>query len=237
MERRLTNEIATAYWAAHFGIPCETLFSEPLKIIRHSDELADYGGVFALFREGSRVVSLPLERAEALRPILSELPAGFCPEDLGRALQPIASAVIGPAFIGYADGIASPSHGARALTIDDANAVFALRDACSEIEWEHGGCGVCENPASGVFIDQRLVALAQYEVWGDTIAHICVITHPEYRGCGFGTAAVAHLSARAFANGLLPQYRTLDANDASMRIATRLGFVRYATSMAIRLNP
>jgi predicted GNAT family acetyltransferase len=68
------------------------------------------------------------------------------------------------------------------------------------------------------------------------IAHIAVVTHPSHRGRGYGKAAVAHLAARAIAEGLLPQYRTLDSNQPSLRIAEALGFQRYATSVAVRLK-
>jgi predicted GNAT family acetyltransferase len=68
------------------------------------------------------------------------------------------------------------------------------------------------------------------------IAHISIITHPDHRGLSLGRSAVAHLAGRAIAAGLLPQYRTLESNQASMRVAELLGFRSYATSVSIRLN-
>jgi predicted GNAT family acetyltransferase len=85
-------------------------------------------------------------------------------------------------------------------------------------------------------VGERVAALAGYEVWGSTIAHISVITHPDFRSRGFGRSAVAHLAGRAMAAGLLPQYRTLQSNRASIRVAEALGFHFYATSTAVRLN-
>jgi predicted GNAT family acetyltransferase len=70
---------------------------------------------------------------------------------------------------------------------------------------------------------------------GGTSSHIAVITHPDFRGRGYGRSAVAHLAARALAAGLLPQYRTLVANHSSIHVAQSLGFELYATSMAVRL--
>jgi GNAT superfamily N-acetyltransferase len=236
VKRKPAIDIATNYWAAHLGIPREALFSESLSIMTHAGELEGYGGVFALFRESAKVVSLPPEHAEMLRPIFSNLSADFSPKELESISLPIASTIIGPAFIGYADDVPPPAHAARALTIEDGLAAAALQTACSEIEWQHGGSDVSGRPASGVFVGSQLAALAGYEVWGGTIAHISVITHPEHRGRGFGTAAGAHLSARALAAGLLPQYRTLYANQPSIRLAGSIGFVRYATSLAIRLH-
>jgi predicted GNAT family acetyltransferase len=93
-----------------------------------------------------------------------------------------------------------------------------------------------EHSCSGVFMGEQLVAIAGYEAWGGGIAHISVVTHPDFRSQGFGRSAVAHLGERTIRAGLLPQYRTLESNQASIRLAESLGFQRYATSMAVRLN-
>lgn len=63
MKPHRESRIAHDYWASHLGIPGERLFSEPLSIIAHSGELTGYGGVFGLFRDGAKVISLPPERA------------------------------------------------------------------------------------------------------------------------------------------------------------------------------
>jgi predicted GNAT family acetyltransferase len=110
-----------------------------------------------------------------------------------------------------------------------------LQKSCAPTEWEHGG-STSENPCSGVFIDGLLATVASYEIWGGVIAHISVITHPDYRGRGFARSAVAHIAARALASGLLPQYRTLESNRPSLRVGESLGFHLYARSLAIRLG-
>ncbi|HWB10699.1 MAG TPA: GNAT family N-acetyltransferase [Pirellulales bacterium] len=110
-----------------------------------------------------------------------------------------------------------------------------LQQSCDPIEWQHGGSSV-EQPCSGIFVGKQLVSIAGYEVWGGSIAHLSVITHPGYRRRGFGRAATAHVALHAIEAGLLPQYRTLESNVGSLRIAKSLGFRRYATSLAIRLN-
>jgi GNAT superfamily N-acetyltransferase len=207
-----------------------------LTLVDHAGGLAGYNGVFALFREASKIVSLPPDRAKSLRPFILTLSPDFDPEDLANALQPFASAVIGPAFIGYAERVPEPRNIARLLTVSDAPAAMSLKASCSDSEWLHGGADISEHVASGVFLDGKLVALAGYEVWGGAIAHISVVVHPVQRGLGFGTAVVAHVSAQALAAGLLPQYRTLESNQSSIGIARRLGFIGYARSMAIRFS-
>lgn len=226
--------IATRYWAGHLGCAPEELFSEPLRLVTHSPDLADYDGVFALFRGGGATVSLPANRAIALRPLLTGLGRDCSPEALAEALRPVAEKIIGPAYIGYCTEVVGPIHPARTLNPEGKPALQALQQVCNATEWEHGGSST-ESPCSGAFADGKLVALAGYEIWGGTIAHISVITHPDYRDRGFARSAVAHLSARALEAGLLPQYRTLETNRASIRISETLGFRPYARSIAVRL--
>ncbi|EDY17431.1 GCN5-related N-acetyltransferase [Chthoniobacter flavus Ellin428] len=227
--------IATHYWTNHLGCAAGELFSEPLRIITHGPDLADYHGVFALFREGAAIVSLPPQHADALRPLLAGLAKDCSPDALATALQSAAAVVVGPAYIGYATKVALPEHPVRALNPEDIPALHEFQQKCNPTEWEHGGSGT-ENSCSGVFVDGKLVAVAGYEIWGGKIAHVLIITHPDHRGNGFARSAVAHLAARAIDAGLLPQYRTLESNRASIRIAETLGFHPYARSLAVRLS-
>lgn len=227
--------IATRYWADHLGCAEGELFSEPLRVIPHGPDLADYHGAFALFRENAVIVSIPPQHADAFQPLLAGLAEGDTPETLATALQSFAGTVVGPAYIGYAAKIAPPKHPARALNPEDIPALHEFQQRCNPTEWEHGGSGT-ENSCSGVFVDGKLVAVAGYEIWGAKIAHILVITHPDYRGHGFARSAVAHLAARAIEAGLLPQYRTLESNRASLHLAETLGFHLYARSLAVRLG-
>ncbi|HWY30384.1 MAG TPA: GNAT family N-acetyltransferase [Candidatus Acidoferrum sp.] len=230
-----TISIARAYWAAHLGCSSDELFAEPFRLLAHGTELADYCGVFALFRGGAVTASIPPDYADALRALLSSLPRGCSPEGFASALSSVSSAVIGPAYIGYAETAVRPEHPARALDPGDAVALDTLQQSCDTTEWEHGGSSI-EQPCSAVFVGGRIAALAGYEVWGGRIAHISIITHPGFRSRGFGRSAVAHLTGRVIAERLLPQYRTLQSNRASIRVAELLGFHSYATSMAVRLN-
>lgn len=221
-----------SYWAEEMGLPAGRLFAGPLQIVTHGDRLADYHGIFALFREDETTVSFPPADLESLRPRLSGAPVS--PQELAAAFAGFT--VIGPAYIGYAAQAPAAPDFVRSLDERDLPFSDVLRAACSEAEWDHGGSEIGSAPASGAFVGQDLVALAGYEVWEHGIAHISIVTHPGYRGHGYGRAAVAHLMGRALVAGLIPQYRTLDANTASIRIAESLGFERYATSVAVRLG-
>lgn len=226
--------IADRYWAGHLGCLLDELFSKPFHVVTHGEELLGYRGVLALFRDGKATASVPPDREGEFRGLLAGLENGGSPEAFAAALSPVAALVLGPAYLGYTTDIRGDDSSARALGDDDAAAVEALRQSCNETDWDHGGSSL-DVPCSGIFHDGQLAALAGYETWGGTIAHLFIVTHPGFRGRGFGKSAVAHLARRALAAGLLPQYRTLDANTPSIRIADELGFRRYATSMAVRL--
>ena len=118
----------------------------------------------------------------------------------------------------------------------DIEALKTLQAACSALEWERSGSRLGEQPVVGAFNDGRLVAVAGYQIWDGGIAHISVIAHPQYRSCGYGKAVVSELTEEAINRGLVPQYRTLEANKFSVAIANRLGFTRYATTVAARLK-
>ncbi len=224
----------TRYWAAETGCAAAELFREPLSVVPHGPLLADYDGIFALFREGAARVSLPRDRFEALQARLPDPP--FTPDELAGCFTQAGFRVIGPAFIGYARECTPCPGAVRVLEEPDLPLAREFQAACSEEEWDHGGSEVGASPASGAFAGEALAALAGYEIWDGGIAHISVVTHPGYRGRGYGRQAVAHLAARALAAGLVPQYRTLEANTPSMRIAEALGFQCYACSVAVRLE-
>jgi RimJ/RimL family protein N-acetyltransferase len=148
--------------------------------------------------------------------------------------------IIGPAFIGYTDTklfkkLAGGD--ARLLTDTDEKAVETLRNACPAEEWDHGGSAFRPSEMVGVIRGQQLAAVASYQVWDAHIAHISIIAHPAFRGRGYATTAVSELTRIVLERHLVPQDRTLEANQRSTAIARRLGFVQYATSMAIRFRP
>ena len=230
------DDIATAYWASHFGCQAKDLLSQPLSIVTHGKELRGYDGVFALFRGNTAIASLPPKREAPLRTLLLGMAGTPSPQSLVAALSPVTERVIGPAFIGYARAIDAPSSRTCELVPIDTAAIDALRQACSSEEWDHGG-GSDDDVRFGIYIDGKIVAMAGYEIWGLNIAHVSVITHPTHRGHSYGRSVVARTAQRALADGLLPQYRTLESNRASMRIAISLGFQSYARSLAVRLTP
>lgn len=229
-----TLDVVTSYWSTDMGCSAESLFAQPLQVLIHGPALADYTGGFALFRDGMTTASFPPRAIDALRGLLPSPP--FTPRQFADAFLTGGFKVIGPACLAYGEHIVTPRHDVRLLSGRDQNSVHQLRAACDAKEWEHGGCDAEARGVSGVFVDDELVSLAGFEIWGRKIAHISVVTHPSHRSRGYARSAVAHVSKVALEAGLIPQYRALESNEPSICVARSLGFVHYASSVAVKLD-
>lgn len=228
------------YWAAFFGCAPAILAVPATTVVPHTG-IGDYHGLF-LFRRGETlIISAPLARLEQDRAALGVFPATLL-DDLptlqARIAAPIER-VVGPAFVGYADAATfrpESAEGTRLLTADDRQRCERFRRACSALEWEHGGSELGEQPVVGYCLGDEIVALSGFELWGERIAHIAVVTHPAFRGQGYGGKVVNAIAALALERGLIPQYRTLMSNTPSIKIGAALGFVQYGETLAVRLG-
>jgi hypothetical protein len=188
---------------------------------------------------GAPVLSLPVDELESNREAIEQWYAGVVrlPALVEAVFGERVAARVGPAYVGYTDlkhFLPVFLSTTRGLTDQDEKAVNALRDACTVEKWAHGGSEFRPTEMVGVFKGPELAALASYQIWGRQIAHISIVTHPAFRGQSYATAAVGSLTQTVLERTLVPQYRTLEGNVPSMAVARRLGFVHYATSLAIR---
>lgn len=230
-----SNTVATleSYWTERLGVG-RGAFDETTTAVGRAAE----GGVQLFRRNGSLVVGAPLWLDGSLRrhdrlgdldiSDRSALEAYF--ETFGDVTR-----ILGPAFYGYADRVSfepCPSD-ARTLTAEDEPEYDRFRERVPEEEWERGGPELTPGETVGLFVAEDLVALADYEVWDGLLAHIAVVTHPDHRNEGYGRAVVSRAVERALSNGLITQYRTLDAWPWSVALANSLGFERFATGTLV----
>lgn len=235
-----TLDAVDRYWAAFFGCDSAIFVAPGTTILPHAG-IGDYHGLFWFRRRETLIISVPAARLERDRIALGGVPATLL-DDLPRLQALIAAPierVVGPAFVGYADAMTFQPVVARAtrlLTADDRECFEDFRRACSTLEWEHGGSDLDEQPVAGCFVGDEIVAAGGFELWGDRIAHIAVVTHPAHRGQGYGRNVVSAIAAVVLERGLIPQYRTLLGNTPSIRIGAALGFAAYAESLSVRLR-
>jgi RimJ/RimL family protein N-acetyltransferase len=208
----------------------------------HTGELANSSGAFILVLDSPALVSVPrtIVSAVALRADQFIDQAIRDVDALSRLLVPATvTRVIGPARLNYVDRscfVPMPTGNTRELMPRDEAPFLAMRAACPPDEWEPKEFSLGLQPTFGTFgANGELVAVAGTRVWAEPIAHISVVARPGFRDQGFGTRAVAAATSRALDIGLLPQYRVLESNAQSRRVAHKLGFQSYGWTVSVRL--
>ena len=138
----------------------------------------------------------------------------------------------GPAYVGYLDYL----QGAEPLMcrVDRGGPQVQALALQYPSDWDVFGLTEGSIGPFAVIEGGRILGLSHYEVWGGVIAHIGVVTIPSARGRGVGELVVRQAAQDALRNGLLPQYRTLWANTPSIRIAEKIGFSHFATTVVVR---
>ena len=138
----------------------------------------------------------------------------------------------GPAYVGYLDYL----QGSEPLMcrVDRGDPQVQALAQQYPSDWDVFGLTEQSSGPFAVVEDGRILGLSHYEIWGGVIAHIGVVTVPSARGRGVGELVVRQAAQDALRNGLLPQYRTLWANTPSIRIAEKIGFSHFATTVVVR---
>jgi GNAT superfamily N-acetyltransferase len=233
-----------AYWARHLGCTAAQLHAAEPVLLAHAAEMDDYRGAYMMqFKVAAPVISLPPTQVASLGPRLAAAARESLDADArwSEILGPLLERTVGPAWVGYASAETLRHVAAdvetRLLTPADAPHVERLGRAATPDEWDN----IATLPRAGVmvgaFAEGELAAVAGYEVWGESIAHVAVLTHPAHRGRSLGRAVVSAVAGVALERGLVPQYRSLMENRASLAVANALGFQTYATSLALRFHP
>jgi GNAT superfamily N-acetyltransferase len=236
----LTGSTIDAFWAAHFGCTIQSLLAPGTRALPHA-AMEGYQGAFLFCRGSACLVSAPPALvATAARAIAGRAPQELVQtEFLSGVFGSDIERVIGPAWLGYADPTdfrPAPLEAVRLLEPDDERALRRLAEECDATEWEHSGLEFDRPPVYGCFRGSEIASAAGYELWGEKIAHVGVVTHPVHRGQGFGKAVVSGIAGHALRDGLIAQYRTLQSNLASMAIGRVLGFREYAVTLAVRFR-
>ncbi len=227
------------FWAGQLAITPDLLYSQKLLVVRHPDP-ADVS--CCVFQHHTFIcVHVPQTHYDGLHPTIGRQDRAhlLTPAWWQQALGTTHLAVIGPAYVGYADAQQFRPlirHPTRLLMPSDSAALAAFATTVGTIAWEHSGLGEESQPIAGCWQQERLVAAAGYTVWGATLAHIGVTTDPAVRGSGYGTSVVSAIGNHALEKQYVLQYRTLHVNQPSMAIAAALGFQAYATTLVIRLG-
>jgi GNAT superfamily N-acetyltransferase len=242
MTTTATLQAVVAFWADHLGCSRVQLAQPRTSVVPNGPDLASFRGATVMYRPPACVLAVP---ADWHAPVASRI--GHRPPvevfDVSVLRQVFGAAVdmvIGPAWLGYADGSdfrPAPTMGTRLLTDQDLAALERLAAACGPVAWEHSGIDPARPPVFGCFDGEVLAAAGMLEQWGDRLLQVGIVTRPDYRGRGYGRAVVSAMTAHGLETGRVVQYRTLQANLPSVGIAQALGFQRFAQTLAVRLIP
>ena len=212
---------------------------------------------------GSAIVTVPDDAAAArVRAAFAEVPADAL-TDAGvvRALLPVVD-MLGPAALGYLSASdfrpvetvetlsAAAAAAAAAATATDAGRpsvgirieqlpvghpdLCALEEAAGEQDAAEASIDEITSPAFVVREGGVVVAACGYHAWPCRTAHVCVLTHPDWRGRGLARATASATVVHALAEGLLPQWRA--RVPASRRVARALGFREIGTQISVELG-
>jgi GNAT superfamily N-acetyltransferase len=241
MTTNASVQAVLAFWAAHLGCGRAQLAQPRTAVVRNGPDLAGYRGATVVFRPPACVLAVPRDWYEVAAGRLGRRPAAAA-FDIALLREVFGSAVeqvTGPAWLGDADAgdfTPAPMMGTRLLTDRDLPALRRLADACGPTAWAHGGIRAGSSPVFGCHPGGALAAAGMLEPWGARLLHVGIVTHPDCRGRGYGRAVVSAMTAHGLAAGGVVQYRTLQANLASVGIARALGFQRFARTLAVRLT-
>jgi len=242
-DKRLGRAMSEGYdqfWAGYLGVETSA-WSVPGVSVNGHVGLRGYRGVWFFLRHKRLVVSAPDGWVPHIRKYFpSALPFDNATEEapLRELFGDHFERRIGPAFQGSLrreDFVPIKAGNVRQPTVDDIQAIATFRAQCVDGEVESG---VDKAPLyrAAYFKGCQITALSGYRAWSDVAGDPCVLTHPQYRGRGWGTAVVSMTVELALNDGKVVLYQTLESNTAAVKIAKRVGYEQYARHVAVRLN-
>jgi len=190
----MTIERIDATWAAFFGLSSPAFLLPGIQVVAHH-QLVDYQGVWLFRHHASLCLSVPPDSVKSIQAVVRAYTVAslFSEAGIRALLGPRIERIIGPAYQGYVERPqfrSAPHPGVHPLSRADRAALQQLADACEVDAWEHAGIALDEPHAFGCFADDHVIAVARYRPAWEEAASIGVVTHPAYRGRGYGRAVV-----------------------------------------------
>lgn len=146
------------------------------------------------------------------------------------------SRLLGEATLAYADAYVEHPDLEAAVVTEDAAAVTDLEAACPPDDVSEVGLAELEH--QWVLLDEADTPLAGagFVVWTEILAHLGVLTARPLRRRGNGTLVAALATNEALDSGLVPQWRARYDNDASRRVADRLGYRQVGSQTTVHID-
>jgi N-acetylglutamate synthase-like GNAT family acetyltransferase len=225
-----TKAVIRSTWAGELKIPIALLKMDGLKVIERDEST----WVVVLKLDDSQVVITP----SVSYPLLSQLDADQLLDlnTLMRVLSQFDPRPVGSAFLLFSQGNSFglvEDQPVRTATNDE---VDRLLESCSRLEADESGLKVMQDRFVISDSTGKPIAIAGYDIWNETIAHIGVLVEPSQRGQGLGLRVAKSAAHSARTMNLVLQWRARTDNTPSNHLATRLGFVKMGQQLALQLT-
>ena len=226
------------YWGNRYGLSPKEIQQPGVRVVPHARPGWDDDFVSVLLRDDVCVVSVAEPHYDMF---LGRLQNVDVPKSLGFEM---ASSFLGVS-ISKENGLFYQAYAelehfrlvedeaVRTLGLADEDLLDDLRDVCDAYEWSQSGLERYESERFAYFLDDQIVAAARYDLWAADAASIGVITHPQYRGKGYGRAVVSVAMAHALDAGYMVIYQARLNNVASIAISQALGCCKYGNTMSL----
>jgi RimJ/RimL family protein N-acetyltransferase len=237
------HRLLDEHWTAVLHVEPEVWRDADVVVASHPEPThADH--VYVIRRQASCVLVVPQALVGATSEVVGEWPtADVCDADFLRSLYgDHVVAINGPYWLGYATPESFrrvDPRGARPLSgEDDAARLAALRAAVDEHEALDAGFAVRARRELGIVdADGTLVCAGTLTPFRGKPANVGVLTHPDHRGRGYGTAMASALTELAFGEGATAtQFRLIQDDLAAQHVAAVLGYVEDAVTFEVQLR-
>ncbi|WP_146008900.1 GNAT family N-acetyltransferase [Zhihengliuella halotolerans] len=214
-------------WANVIGVPPQDVSRDEWILV----ERADLDAVVAVNVDGFGFAAAPPRVLDLLRsaPPESLLDAAGLARKLPAGAHPI-----GCADLLFTDRVPP----LRRLNVREAAPadVVAVRGRVSATDWEESGIEETERQWAAMDSAGSPAAIAGFKRWRSELAQMGVLADPGHRGAGYAYAAAAVATQETVRAGLIAQWRSRQGNDASRRLAQRLGFTHCGVQAAVALS-
>mgnify|MGYP000365175353 CR=1 FL=1 len=230
------------YWRDVVGLELDKVSSSPV-IVSHQPvegyhDFRGYHGAFILQRAESLAISVPPGLVRRIEEMVSSTKSSSL-KLLYEMFADYSDRIVGPAVQAFLEpDDFTPAHKgeARALSPNDFGLILDLQRACDPASWSHGGISPKDNDLFGSFAGVTLVSVAKLLPWNAKANNVGVVTHPAFRGRGYGAVAASAVVEKALEANKLVLYQTLKSNIGAIKLAQKLGFEIYGESLSIRFG-
>lgn len=236
-----------AWWGQRLGLPPAALgtggtYVAPVAghvgmiVVTGADRPLGYGPAWALPALRRVMTDLPGGPLLAEGDLLPGGPLAAAVARVSAALGARPSAVIGPAWYGYATAASlTPERSPAVRPLSPADFPLLARLHKETPPAERDESGTTGLPAFGYLDGDALLAVACLGAWHE-MPTLGVLTHPRHRGRGLAGAVVAAAAQAGLERRAAVQYRAWRANAASIAVARRTGFEHYCDGLLIDLE-